>query len=106
MQHITSPTEYQQIVDDIATEFAGEISTGAHRSLANSLLPHVRMDDSTPVVLDFVEYEGGPVESINACLAPYDVLQYTDAAIANNQEPNNIELAATALAIDLTHAVS
>ena len=71
--------KYDSIVSELADEFRVEIDNGAARSVAGHMIATFEIIDGTPTVLDAVEYEGGPLESIDECLDPYSVLQYSEA---------------------------
>lgn len=70
--------EYDQIVNKLVEEFQEEIEDGAARSIANHMVAAFEIVDGKPTVLDAVEYEGAPVESIDECLNPYSVLQQSN----------------------------
>jgi len=78
MEEPQTKSEYQSIVSDLVDEFSQEIESGAARSVANHIIAAFRIQDGQPVILDAVEYEGGPIESLDTCLNPYSVLRLTD----------------------------
>lgn len=74
---IQSQDEYDTIVSELASEFTVEISAGNVHNVAGHLVAEFSIVDGTPIVTTACEYAGGSVESIDARLNPYLVLEYT-----------------------------
>lgn len=110
MRHIKDDEEYYRVVEALAEEFTSEIERGETRSLANCLIAAFEVHDRKPVVLSALEFDGAPIESIDSCLNPYEVLLYSRAdRLSSEEERSNTrdvaaERAAEALAIDLRDA--
>ena len=105
MYSLESRDKYHDVVAALQAEFADEIACGGARSVANHLVADVELAENTPTILDAVEYEGASVESLDRCLCPMDVLQYSTATVDPERQSTKWvdvpALAAIALAKDL-----
>ncbi|MDB9247486.1 hypothetical protein PN419_00495 [Halorubrum ezzemoulense] len=104
MRSVDSKDEYDRIVAALADELAAEIDNGAARNVANHVIASFEIRDGVPLIGHSAEYEGGPIDTLDETLNPYDVLTYSEATLVSGVEPNVAAYAAQALTEDLYDA--
>ena len=93
------------MVEDLYNEFCVDINDGFARDVANQIVSGFEVINGSPIVYTTPEYEGGPVESVDSRLDPYDILVHTTVDKLPDSADGQKECAATraqeALAFDL-----
>lgn len=106
MRSIDHKAEYHRVVSALATEFDDEIADGVAKNVAGHLVASYTLTaEGDPIVRMSVEYEGGPVETLERALNPYEIMLYTNARLVEDA-PSVWHNAVEALAQDLRTAAN